>query len=308
MGGFSLVDQCGLKPLTANPELPYIGYTFVHSSLALPNVFSPTPNPLGVSTTGWEWLKETYPDAVDKVGTIVAPVASVSAQTSRLTAESVGFEYAYSREMAANDTTNNFTADILKMKSEGVRIVDMFSASVPMITAFVQQAAQQGFEYDAVYGAAFDPRFLETIGDPSLADGKVFAPSITLNFLASDRNSDPVLNPVIKWLGETDAETDLGLYAISAWSSGVLFTQSLAAAGEQVDQVALIDALKQVTDFDANGLSPPQQVGAKEGSPCISLMTVKSGSWVQAETDDDAVFDCSGSYHSDRAERAELTL
>jgi ABC-type branched-subunit amino acid transport system substrate-binding protein len=295
VGNFSLVDSCGQSVLKATPNLLDIGFAIDPLLLALPNVFSPTPTPPGNPTTGLAWLKSKYPGDIAHTAALVPAATVTVAQQTQLTAESLGYKYVYQRVIGNTET--NFTSDILRMKSLGVKIVDMSGASLPIETDFLQQAAQQNLSFDAILpGGSYDSRFMSMLASPSLANGKVFQFLNTVNYLASGGSSVPGFVTFQTWLKKVHPADLPGTFSISGWGSGMLFTQALAAAGKQVTPATTIKALSGITKFDSGGITAPYNPGTKAGTPCVDVVTVTNGQWTQA--DPNSGFDCSGTYHS----------
>jgi ABC-type branched-subunit amino acid transport system substrate-binding protein len=295
VGDFSLVDSCGQSVLKADPNLLDVGYALDPLLLALPNVFSPTPTPPGYATTGLSWLKSKYPGDVAHTAALV-PAATVTVeQQVQATAATLGYNYVYQRVIGNTET--NFTSDILRMKSLGVKIVDMSGASLPLETDFLQQAAQQNFNFDAIIpGGSYDSRFMQMLASPSLANGKVFQFLNTVNYLGNGGTSTPEFATFQTWLKKEHPADVPGTFSISGWSSGMLFTQALADAGKQVTPATAIKALGAITKFNAGGMSAPYNPGQKLGSPCVDVVTVTNGQWTQA--DPASGFDCTGTYHN----------
>jgi ABC-type branched-subunit amino acid transport system substrate-binding protein len=295
VGGFSLVDSCGQSVLKANPALLDVGYVLDPLLLSMPNVYSPEPSPPGFSTTGLAYLNKEFPGASAHTAALIPSATKATATEVQLAAQSIGYKYVYQRVISNTET--NFTSDILRMKALGVKIVDMSAASMPMDTAFLQQAAQQGFVFDAALtGGSYDSRFLQLLGNSSLADGKVFQMLNTVNYLGSDAGSTPELALMQTWLTKVRPGTGPNVFDIAAWSSGMLLTQAMANAGQQVTPATTMTALSAITTFDAGGMTAPYAPGKKAGTACMVVVTVKNGQWDRV--DPSSGFDCTGSYNT----------
>jgi ABC-type branched-subunit amino acid transport system substrate-binding protein len=296
VGNFSLVDSCGQSVLKANPQLLDVGYALDPLLLALPNVYSPTPTPPGTATTGLEWLKKQFPNDVAHTAALIPAATLPVAQETMLTAQSIGYKYVYQR--VTSNTETNFTSDILRMKSLGVKIVDMTAASLPLETDFLQQANQQNFTFDAILpGGSYDSRFVPMLANQSLANGKVYQFLPTINYLGSQASSVPGYQNFVTWLKKAHPTDQPNTFSISAWGSGMLFTQAMAAAGKQVTPATTLKALAGITSFDSGGITAPYNPGKKLGSPCVAVVTLKGGQWTQADPASSG-FDCSGTYHN----------
>jgi ABC-type branched-subunit amino acid transport system substrate-binding protein len=295
VGNFSLVDSCGQSVLKAKPGLLDVGYVLDPLLLSLPNVFSPVPAPPGSATSGLAWLKKQFPGDIAHTAALVPSATIATARQIQLTAQSLGYKYVY--QQVISNTETNFTSDILRMKSLGVKIVDMSGASLPMDTNFLQQAAQQNFDFDAVLpGGSYDSRFLQMLADPSLANGKVFQMLNTVNYLGSAGTSAPGLSTFLTWLKKVHPGTPPSTFSIAGWGSGVLLTQAMAQAGQQVTPATTMKALAGITKFNSGGITAPYNPGGKLGTPCQAVVTLKDGQWEQV--DPGSGFDCSGAYHN----------
>ena len=119
--------------------------------------------------------------------------AKVNGKEEQLTADSIGYHYDYIRNIG--DFETNYTSDILRMKNDGVKFVDMTDVAVTNSADFLQQAAQQNFHPDVVYGAsAYDDKFFKLLGNASLANGIVYSAMPESLYLGQDRATVPAVN------------------------------------------------------------------------------------------------------------------
>jgi ABC-type branched-subunit amino acid transport system substrate-binding protein len=294
VGNFSLVDTCGKSTLGAHPALPYIGYTIDPTALSLPNVYSATPNPLGAATTGYAYVQQKFPGDVAHTAALVPTSLVAGAKQVQLTTESLGYKYVYSRDIANTET--NFTSDILRMKNLGVKIVDLSMGSIPMVVNFIQQAHQQGFNFDAMFGGgAYDPSFLKSLSDPSVADN-LYQFGYYPNYLGSEASSAPGLLQLEQWLGKVKAGAKLSTFSINGWSSGLLFVQALAGAGSSITPDSVLKALPAINGWTGGGVTAPFNVGQKQGTACVVVDSPKNGTWTRVAPA--SGFDCDGTYHT----------
>jgi hypothetical protein len=295
VGNFSLVDSCGQSVLAANPQLLDVGYALDPLLLNLPNMFSPQPGPLGEATTGLIWLKNKYPGDEAHTAAIIPQATVTVAKEDQLTAESVGYKYVYTQVISNTET--NFTSEILRMKSLGVKIVDMSGASIPIETDFLQQAQQQNFNFDAILpGGSYDSRFIPQLGSASLANGKVYQFLNTVNYLGTAPIPVPEFQAFIGWLKKTHPSDTPGSFSVLGWSSGMLFTQALSQAGAQVTPTTTIKAMSGITSFNAGGITATYDPAKKTGTPCVSVVGVVNGTWEAINPP--SGFDCSGGYYN----------
>ena len=205
----------------------------------------------------------------------------------------MGFKYVYSR--AIGETETNFTSDVLRMKSEGVKMVDLFGTNVADLADFVQEANQQGFHPDAIYTAtSYDANFFKLVG--SINADNVYMPLLFPMYLGQDQATNPELATYLTWLDKTHPGDTANVYGITAWASGVLFVQALEAAGGSPQRDAVINQVNKTTSFTANGLLPPANPAAKQAATCIVMVGISGQSYVRLDPPTKG-FECNGTYH-----------
>jgi ABC-type branched-subunit amino acid transport system substrate-binding protein len=294
VGSFTLVDSCGKAVLAANPTLPYVPAIMDVSLYSLPNTFAPNPNPPGFSTTYFNYVKSLYPNDITHVGTISSGSNTAIGKEEQITAKSVGWKYVYSRFFGPTET--NWTSDILRMKADGVKIVDLMETDVAISAGFLQQAAQQNFHPDAVMSvAAYDANFLKLLGNPSLASNLI-APVLGPLWLGTDASTVPAVNTFDTWMSRAKPGTALTLFAQESWNSAELLLQAMHDAGSQVTQTSVLTALANVHNFNAQGLQAPTNPGSKQGGHCTVFAHIDNGQW--ARKNPQTGFDCSGIYNN----------
>lgn len=297
VGTFTLEDTCGQALLKANPNLIDIEGEVLYPGLynGFPNVFSPTPLPPGYATTGYQWIKDKFPNDIAHTATLIPGAAEANGKQEDLTAESIGYKYVYSRVTGPIET--NFTSDILRMKSLGVKIVDLGVVNVGLDANFIQQAAQQNFHPDAIIGASgYDAHLLKLLGNPHIADNLFYAPLAYSLYLGEDRATVPGVNTFLTWLDKTHPGESASIFSVSSWGSGMLFTEGLSKAGAQVTQASTIQALNGITSFDSGGLTASFNPGQRLGAHCMVIAGIQNGKWTRI--DPKSGFECNGVYHN----------
>lgn len=295
VGNFTLEDTCGKQVLTAHPDLLDLQAAILDPTLyTVSNVYTATPNPPGAATTGLEYLKSKYPDAVTHAAELVGQAASANGKEELLTAESVGYKYVYVRDVP--DLTTNFTSEILRMKAANVQFVDMTALAVTSDANFLQQAAQQNFHPTVLYGtSSYDAQLFKLLGDASAANDVVWAPLPYALYLGQDRATVPAVNTFLTWLQKTKPGNTANLFAVEAWAAGQLLVEAMQKAGSDVTPTSVAKAIGAITTFNANGLIAPTDPGQRQGARCVVMANVRNGTWVRAFPS--SGFDCSGSYH-----------
>lgn len=296
LGNISLEDTCGKKALNANPDLVDIQALTLDPTLySIPNVFAAEPTPPGGITTGLQYMKKRFPTAITHAAQLIGAAASANGKEEQLTAESVGFHYIYTRDIP--DLTTNFTPYILAMKAQGVEFVDMTDLADTSDANFLQQAAQQNFHPDVVYGAsAYDANEFKLLGNPSLANNVLWSALFDSMYLGQDRATVPAVNTFLTWMSKARPNAAATLYSVDAWADGQLLVKAMQDAGSSITPSTVLTAVKGIKSFDSDGLIAPGDPGDKTGTHCVIMANVQNGKWVRVEPAKG--FDCSGTYHT----------
>jgi ABC-type branched-subunit amino acid transport system substrate-binding protein len=295
LGNISLEDTCGKKALAANPNLIDIQALTLDPTLySVPNVFAAEPTPPGGITTGLQYMKQKFPDAVTHAAQLIGAAAAANGKEEQLTADSVGYHYVYTRDIP--DLTTNFTPYILAMKAQGVKFVDMTDLADTSDANFLQQAAQQSFHPDVVYGAsAYDASEFKLLGDPSLANNELWSALFDSMYLGQDRATVPSVNTFLNAMQQSNPSAAATLYSVDAWADGQLLVKAMQDAGSSITPATVLTAIKGIKSFDADGLIAPSDPGDKTGTHCVIMANVQNSQWVRVEPSKG--FDCSGTYH-----------
>jgi ABC-type branched-subunit amino acid transport system substrate-binding protein len=295
VGTFALLDVCEGTGLRANPTLPDIqAYVLDSALLSLPNVTAPAPAPYGYQTTGALWIKHKFPDAIAQTAQLYVALSKTSADNIQKTYESLGYKYVYSRGVGLTET--NFTSDVLRMKADGVKIVDMGAVDEQILAAFLHDAAQQNFHPDAIVSAVgYDPNLFKDLGAVGADD--LYMPLSYPMFLGQDLTVNPELATLTTWIDKLHPGEVPNLYAVDAWAAGVLFVQALRSGGRSPSRAGLLQALSKIHDFSAGGLLPPANPGGKQGSTCMVIAGISAGKFLRLDPPTKG-FECDGVYHN----------
>jgi ABC-type branched-subunit amino acid transport system substrate-binding protein len=304
LGNLTLEDTCGKSVLAADPNLLDIQALALDPTLyTVPNVYTASPTPPGGITTGLQYIKNKFPNDITHAAALVGVSAKVNGKEEQLTAESIGYHYVYTRNIG--DFETNYTSDILRMKNAGVKIVDLTAVAVTNNADFLQQAAQQNFHPDVVYGAtAYDSKFFQLVGNASLANGIVFSALPDALYLGQDRATVPAVNTFLTWLDNARHGASANLFAVDAWAAGQLFVKAMQAAGSNITQASVAQGIKNVNSFNADGLIGVTNPGQKMGTSCVVIAGVENGQWKRLDPASTG-FDCSGVYHPVSLSQAE---
>jgi ABC-type branched-subunit amino acid transport system substrate-binding protein len=291
VSNFSLYDDAGVAQITQS-KVPDLGVAINATRNASPFNFSPNPVQPGGPLGPFHWIKQHYPDGISAVGTLYPDIPSSKAVYDgyRAAAESVGFRFAYARGYQATET--DFTADVVRMKSSGVKVVDMLAADVKTVARLAKSMQQQGFEPQAfiVHSVAYDPSFLALAG--GAAEGVVNIQTQAM-YLGED-TSIPEVRLFLHWFHQVKPGAQPDLFAVYGWVSGRLFARALQAAGPKATRAGVLEALHHIDDFDGNGMVIPAGPASKRPGTCYLVVTVKGGRYVR--TDPASGFRCGDGY------------
>jgi len=171
----------------------------------------------------------------------------------------------------------NYNQYANQLKSDGVKFVlsQLEGAhAVPLMRAFYQADYHPlVLMSDQVY----DPSYVGS-GDQTKAVNGTYL-YITIPMF-EEANRNPELANYLTWLQRTGggAPTFAGVWA---WAACALFTQLALKLGGQLSRSAVIAGLKNTTNFTANNMVGPQDVGAKHTSPCRIVIQLVDGRWVR---------------------------
>jgi ABC-type branched-subunit amino acid transport system substrate-binding protein len=295
VGSASAADTCGLTTLKANPNFVDIPAFFVGTNyITLPNVFTAAAQPPGWRDGQYVWVKDKYgAAATKKFAALYSTVIAAEYHAQLAAATSVGYQEVYER--GVGETESNFTSDILRMKSDGVEVVDLSSLTPAQDADFEQQASQQSFHPDAVIAFAYDDSLPKLLGSSSEANNMI-VPLNTALYLGQDKKAIPEVATMIKWLHKTNPTATMNQYAAESWGAGLLFEQAMKTLGANPTQAGLRTAISHVTSFSGNGLYPTQNPGQKIPNGCEVITGYKNGTFARIDPATAPGFYCKGKY------------
>jgi hypothetical protein len=253
-------------------------------------VVQPAPNPAGNATSGYLWVKKKYGAAAVKLaGSIWNTGSPTNATYQREGAESVGYKYVYTDGVGPVQT--EYTSDILRMKSDNIKIVDINDLAVNQAADFLNQAAQQGFHPLAVIGTTpYDAAFFKELTSPANASNLVI-PLASATYLGPNRFSVPEVKTMFKFVEKVKPGWPLDLYTVEAWIDGLYFQAAMSHVTGTPTQQKLIVAARKVTSFTGDGMIPPVNPAKDIPTNCTTIIGVKNGAYVRLAPK--SGFDCS---------------
>lgn len=278
MGSFSLQDA----GITAGaPTVPDIGTAISQQRFNSPYNFSPQPTPPGYHIGEYEYFKSDpkYAQATQHMALLVenTPQTAATGQYEEAALKSLGYKFVFT-DTTLQPTDPTFNGDVQKMKAAGVQGV-IFQATGTIIGQLANAMYQAGMKI--VLGnyspPAYDPAFIKNAGPG--ANGTVISQPLAL-YDGEDANLIPMVGILDQWYSRVDPGQVPDIYAVYSWMSGLLLAKALNTAGS-VTRSALLDGLKQLTSFTADGLEPPANPAGKKPPTCWVLIDVKNGRFVR---------------------------
>jgi len=268
-GGAATAQGCGLPDLrstTVNPERAKCGTCFAAQSV------NPGLVPSALPTY---WLKENK-DATQHMALLYinAGAAVPNAESFKKAWTKAGWKIKYFQGIEVSEF--NFTSYVQQMKDRGIKMV--YYVGPLQNTVKLQQAMeQQRFEPDVYLQDAtiYDADYVEQAGD--LADDVYVYGNIAL--FDDTRNQEMALYRA--WLEQVSPGADPNFYGLYAWSAMRLFVQQAVRLGGKLTRASLVEALRGVSAWTANGLHSPQDVGGKTTGKCQKVIQYTGESWRQ---------------------------
>jgi hypothetical protein len=295
VGSFTLFDNCGAQVLAANPGVPDVHNALSLDAQKLPSNFSAQPIRQGSGTGPLQFFKSKAPAAVPKSASLIGDVQSArdSWVGIKAAAESLGYAFEYERIFAPTET--DFTADIIQMRNEGVRLLFLVAVDVKAAARILKAAQGQGWKPDlvALGASAYDPQLVPLAGKDALEGVYLYLP--TAMYLGEDRSANKEVDLFLTWLKRTHPSANADLFTVYGWASARLFVQALQAAGPKATRAGVLAALKNVTEFDSNGLLAKGNPAAKQPPICYVVARIADGKFSRLDSPPPG-FRCDGSY------------
>jgi ABC-type branched-subunit amino acid transport system substrate-binding protein len=289
VGGYSLLDGSEQPAIDAN-KVPMIAQTLTPSLFKDPNLYSAIPTVDGGAANGpFKWLKSQYPSGVKAVGFIGSNATSsvkASEATYRALTYDLGYKWVYVRD--AGYTETNFLADMVKMKSAGVKMVIEVTEGPTEISTMAQEMKQQGLNVPLVVGAgSYSKAF-----DPGSAGNGTLLYTVTSLYQGEDAKVIPAVATFDKWVKKADPNPTLDLFTLDGWISAQLFVQALKNAGANPTRASLVAQLNKINSFNASGLIASQNPAQKIPGQCWIAAKYNNGKWLRIKPDPTAAFVC----------------
>ena len=296
VGAFGVFDVAE-QPIIDQSGLPDISYTLSPKLYNDPHLYSPQGAAWDqVGLAPYKYYTQTYPQAVQKVGTLYASAVQGQFNTYLGAIHTAGWNLIYQRGIGTSET--DFMADALKMKAAGVKLFYSIGNGAANTAAMLRDFGSINFHPVTFATAAYFNNMGQLAA--SYANGlMVVLPYVLYN--GEDASSVPAVRLLDKWARQTDASYTTGsVDLVYGWAAGELFVDALKQAGRNPTRASLEAALDKQTSFTASGLFPPQNVVTGVSSNCWLAATFDNGRYRRASPSPKTGFICNagaGYYH-----------
>lgn len=298
VGSFSLEDQDGGTILAKHPAIPNVSVSLSQSTLDLPNTVSPTPAIGGWQLGPFEYYAQHYPVAIKHVGLLIAQESSAEQQALGLEAamRHLGYAITYSSLFGPLDT--QFETQLLAMQHAGVQFVDLTLMDASDAEHIVEEMHDLGYHPQVIEsgGPIYVDNFVQLSGGTANADG-IYLNQTDALYLGGDAKSVPEVDTFLSWVQKVHPGFTPDLYTLYGWISGMLFAQGLENAGADPTPADLLQSLKQVRSFDADGLIATSDPGGRQPASCWMLARIVNGIFVRIPPSPKAGFICNAPYY-----------
>lgn len=280
VGSGSVQDQQGITT-REGCGLPEVGaYSATPERAQSKNFFQPVPGTLGkkFNIGPCKRIKDQFPDAVKTAAVIYTdvPASKSRGQAMKEACTKAGFTFVVEKGLAFGE--KNFGPVVSEMKSKDVQYFTIISV-VPDTSALLREMANQDYKPEVIdLGQQYyDPAMA---AEPA-ADG-AFVLTNTTPFAEAD--DTPALQVYETWLEKAGGKpSSLG---VQAFSAGLLFAQAAASLGDDLTQEGLVEALKQIHEWDGGGLQMTADPGTNSHNDCFLYLQIKSGKFERSFPDE----------------------
>jgi ABC-type branched-subunit amino acid transport system substrate-binding protein len=296
VGSFGIYDDCAASVLGQHGDIPAVEYMLSAQGVALRNDFSVDPIPPGGYATGmFDYYGAKFGSAVQHVGSFWTDIPSANAQVTGINAAAAsrGWKFAYTRAVGA--TESNFTADVVRMQSSGVKVVFLVGTTGQNAATFVDEAEQQNWHPIFILPIAYAQNFLQLVGGSSAAEGIYGYDLYSLFFNRSDAQAIPEVALYQHWMQQTSGAQPEDLYSMYGWAEAALFVQALKAAGPRAKRAGVMAALTAVHSFGDNGIVGDADPADKVPTHCYVLWEIHDGQFIRLDSPA-AGYRCDGTF------------
>jgi len=246
-----------------------------------------------VSTTAIDYYLDKYgKDALHGVYLVPKDLPSTIASTTPIFAaqKQEGITEDAEFGVSAGDPQSGYTPFVQAIKTHKSTFA-RDGADYVSYVFFRKEAQVQGVDTVKVWDCSlqcYDQRLISS-GGPAVEDQYVW-----LSFLPfEDKGHNDELDAFLQYDKKPDA------FGAQAWVAGEIFAEAVKAVVAKdgpngLTRKAMLDAVANIHDFDANGFIASSDIGGRVGSKCLIGMQVKDGKFVRVDPVEPGKFDCRG--------------
>ena len=274
VGSMSAFDQGG-GPAAAGCGIPDLRASSGHGATsAHPVSFGVASNQVNlVSSAGPDLVKSSFPGGINAAAYLYLN-ADASAQNAKSMQKAAEAARDQVRLLAGHRHRRRQLRAVCGEAQGNRHQIVYWIGSAQYAVRFQQAMRQQGYTPEAFITdpTAYDPQYIRQGG--AAVDGTVV---YTNGALFEEANAQVALYK--QWLGRVAPGAAPSYFGMFAWSAARLFVTTAAKVGPQLTRKAMLDAIRGVHDFTAEGMVAPQDVGGKRTSACMTLVRLKGGAW-----------------------------
>jgi branched-chain amino acid transport system substrate-binding protein len=181
----------------------------------------------------------------------------------------------------------DLSVQVSRMKDEGVDLV-MTCMDLQGVVTLAREMKRQSLDAVQYLVNAYDHEVLAEFGD-------LFQGSYVLTFFAPFEVEDPPdgLETYLEWMDRTGTEPTEN--SMNGWLNAALFVEGLREAGPNFSQEKVVDAINEMTDWDADGLLGGvdwTRAHTKQPPRCIALSRIEGEEFVPVPGEPGKPFVC----------------
>ncbi len=185
-----------------------------------------------------------------------------------------GITYLYTQGIDVSEF--NYAPYVQQMKDKGVQYLQ-YLGSYQAGVRLAQAMQSAGFKPDLFMLdlSAYEKGFLES-GGTAVEGATVFLNILPFEQAASNKE----MSTYLKYLQQVNPGAQPSVFGAFAWSAARIFVEQAQALGGRLDRKTLIDRVKGVNKWTANGMHAPQMVGSRQTGDCWRFVKVQGGKFV----------------------------
>lgn len=272
-GGLSLGDD-GAADIIEQQQIPMIASRSADGVQGQPTVFDLNP-PFASTSTPIGKYDYLYAQGAHDVALVYLAVdaSRAEAQTQRSLMEASGMQIVQVVELPV--ATLSFDSAARSVANSGADYV-LFIGAMSSNASMARAIADTGYDlqYLEFLEFAYGTGFAELAGDAG--EGATMWIRTVPNEEAA---SNPGTAAFVQWMDQTSPGTDMDPLAAESWIAAKLLIDGLEALPGPITRQALVDHLRSIDRYDADGMLGPIRLGPQLNQGCFIGMRLQGGVW-----------------------------